>query len=146
LWDAITGEEKAEFAHGKIVKDICFSPEESHLLSGGHEKILRLWDIERPDAQPDVFPEQTTWVRHLVWNQLQPFSVISSGDDNILRIWDIRTKEIVRELTLEAPVTSLTISRDFKFVTTTSGSKVTFWNAKKFVFIFHVNWSSGVLI
>lgn len=148
MWDAISGEEKATFPHGKLVKDICFSPEESHLLSGGHEKFLRLWDLERYDAQPEIFPEQPSWIKHIIWNHLQPFSVISSGDDdNVIRIWDTRTKEVSREITLDAPATSMTISRDFKFVTTTCGTRVTFWNARKLVESSHFGiWKENIYV
>ena len=47
LWDAVTGEEKASFAHNHIVKAVAFSPDCKKLLTGGQEKQLRSFDVEK---------------------------------------------------------------------------------------------------
>ena len=40
----------------------------------GHEKVVRLFDLERPDASPAMFPEAAGAVRCVEWVQ----------DDNVL--------------------------------------------------------------
>jgi serine-threonine kinase receptor-associated protein len=50
VWDALTGLEKANLQHKHIVRTLCFTPCSTKLVTGGHEKLLRLWDVERPEA------------------------------------------------------------------------------------------------
>lgn len=50
LWDAITGEEIYSFQHNHIVKSVTFSSDSGLLATGSIEKLIRVYDINRPDA------------------------------------------------------------------------------------------------
>lgn len=52
VWDALTGLEKANLQHKHIVRTLCFTPCSTKLVTGGHEKLLRLFDVGRPEAAP----------------------------------------------------------------------------------------------
>ena len=45
LWDAITGSLLTTLVHGHIVKSVDFSPDSQRLCSGGHEGIVRVYDL-----------------------------------------------------------------------------------------------------
>jgi len=136
LWDATTGEEKANFAHEKMVKDVIFSPHERQMISGGFENMLRVWDIERPDTPVSIMNKQSNPIKHIAWNSLHSDLIITAGvDDNVLRSWDVRGQELVNEYKIEShknePITSMSITKDSSFIIITSKSRVTFLNAKK---------------
>jgi serine-threonine kinase receptor-associated protein len=54
LWNAITGDELHCFQHKHIVKSVCFSQDCQRLLTGGSEKLLRIYDLGNIDADPYV--------------------------------------------------------------------------------------------
>lgn len=119
-----------------MVKDCIFSPDESKIVSGGFEKMLRVWDIENSDKPINILNKQDKQIKHIVWNKLHDDVVISSsGEDNILYSWDIRSNESVNKYKLEnvknEPITSMSITKDFAFIIITTKSHVTFLNAKK---------------
>ena len=45
VWDGITGQMLATLGHGHIVKTVDFSPDSKRLCSGGHEGLLRVYDL-----------------------------------------------------------------------------------------------------
>lgn len=50
VWDAVAGEELHSFAHSHIVKAVDFSPSSTELLTGSNEKLLKIFDITKPEA------------------------------------------------------------------------------------------------
>jgi hypothetical protein len=48
LWDAISGDELAHFPHSHIVRTAAFSPSGDALVTGGYEKVVRVWDLGGP--------------------------------------------------------------------------------------------------
>jgi len=50
VWDAVSGEELKTFQHKHIVKCVDFSTDGNYLLTGSQEKMLRIFDLEKPDA------------------------------------------------------------------------------------------------
>lgn len=50
VWDAITGEELHSFQHNHIVKNVNFSKDSNLLVTGSNEKLVRIFDLNRPDA------------------------------------------------------------------------------------------------
>lgn len=53
LWDAYSGNVLHSFPHNHIVRSVALSPNAEHLLTGGQEKKVRIFDLTRPDAAPD---------------------------------------------------------------------------------------------
>lgn len=49
LWDAITGEELHSFQHNRIVKGVAFSQDSCSLVTGSTEKLIRVFDINKPE-------------------------------------------------------------------------------------------------
>lgn len=50
LWDAVTGNQIHEFVHNHIVKSVHFASDRSKLATGGHEGILRIFDVASPGS------------------------------------------------------------------------------------------------
>lgn len=54
VWDAIKGEEIHSFQHNHIVKSVNFSTDSNHLCTGSNEKLIRVYDLNKPEAAPQV--------------------------------------------------------------------------------------------
>ena len=50
VWDTYTGTATLTLAHNHIVRAVDISPKGSHIITGGQEKKLRLFDLEKPDS------------------------------------------------------------------------------------------------
>lgn len=50
LWDAVSGTETLSFQHNHIVKSVNFNSNGTRLVTGSNEKLIRIFDLERPDA------------------------------------------------------------------------------------------------
>jgi len=131
VWNALTGNEMHSFAHKHIVKCVDFSADSVSLLTGSNEKLLRVYDLNRPDADPELFAGHTSSLRCCAWmpdNQ----QFISASDDKTVRLWDARNKTEIKKLEVTAPVVDIELSRDGQLLLTAYGNKVTFWNATTF--------------
>lgn len=55
VWDAITGSSLYSFPHRHVVKTLDWSLDSRRLATGGHEGILRIFDITSPKREPLEF-------------------------------------------------------------------------------------------
>jgi len=133
LWDALTGDELCSFEHKHIVRTCAFSESTTHLLTGGAEKVLRIFDLGRPDAPPTLLESSPgTPIRAAVWHHSDQTILSSSNDVGGVRVWDVRTKSVVRTLDTKSSCTSVEVSRDGRYITTADGNSVKFWDANHF--------------
>merc|ERR1711976_1098527 len=63
VWDAVNGDEIHSFAHKHIVKSVDFSCDGSFLLTGSNEKLLRIFDLNKPEAESEVLSGHTSSIR-----------------------------------------------------------------------------------
>ncbi|KAE9463367.1 hypothetical protein C3L33_04737, partial [Rhododendron williamsianum] len=132
IWDAITGEELHSFEHKHIVRACAFSEDTHFLLTGGVEKILRIYDLNRPDASPREVDKTPGSVRTVAWLHSDQTILSSCTDMGGVRLWDVRTGDVVRSLETKSPVTSAEVSQDGRYITTADGFTVKFWDANHF--------------
>jgi WD40 repeat protein len=59
VWDALTGDELFELKHRKIVRAADWSADSAHIVTGGKEGVLRLYDVNRPEAEPSMLEGHT---------------------------------------------------------------------------------------
>jgi WD40 repeat protein len=50
VWDAVSGGELHSFQHNHIVKSVCFSDDGSLFATASNEKLVRVFDLNKPDA------------------------------------------------------------------------------------------------
>ena len=147
LFNAITGDCLHTFAHKHIVKTVCFSTCGTKLITGGSEKVVRIFDLRKleldsknkdkdnitsvtqPMSELTGAPSQIKTARYICNDEL----ILSSCSDNPdLRVWDARTGIIATTLKTENAVTSIEISEDGKYITTADGKNVTLWDVGSF--------------
>nr|PNR42741.1 hypothetical protein PHYPA_017571 [Physcomitrium patens] len=123
VWDALTEDELHSFEHKHVVRTCAFSESTTHLLTGGAEKVLQIFDLFRPDAPPTLlesFPKTPIWVA--VWNHTDQTILNSSDNVEGVRVWDVGTKFVVRTLETKSSCTSVEVSRDGRYITTADGN------------------------
>ncbi|KAF2317957.1 hypothetical protein GH714_041281 [Hevea brasiliensis] len=158
VWDALTGDELHSFEHKHIVRACAFSEAfigysrwylfivlnlcdfcgilfyGSGLPSAhwGVEKVLRIFDLSRPDAPPREVDKSPGSVRTVAWLHTDQTILSSCTDMGGVRLWDVRSGKIVQTLETKSSVTSAEVSQDGRYITTCDGSTVKFWDANHF--------------
>jgi len=127
VWNALTGDEVQSFTHKHIVKCVDFSADSSALLTGGNEKLPRVFDLNKPDIEADQYPGHTGALRSCLWmKDMRQF--ITASDDKTIRLWDRASKKEVRQFELGAPVVDAELSRDGAVLLAVCANTVTFWD------------------
>ncbi|KAG0710256.1 Serine-threonine kinase receptor-associated protein [Chionoecetes opilio] len=127
VWDAVSGEELHTFTHSHIVKTIDFSPSSTELLTGSNEKLLKIFDMGKPEADPQVFSGHTAGLKHVVFMN-DGKQMLSCAEDKTIRVWDKASGQEVQKLEVAHHPTSMELSGDSKTLTVAYGSKVAFLN------------------
>ncbi|KAI0232193.1 Serine-threonine kinase receptor-associated protein [Lamellibrachia satsuma] len=129
LWDAVSGDELKTFPHKHIVKVVRFSHNGNHLLTGSNEKLLRVFDLNTPDSEPQTFAGHTGNMRCAVWLP-DDRQFISASDDKTVRMWDVNNKAEVKKLEFPSSPSSMELSKDGNTLLITHGHWVTFWDIR----------------
>lgn len=156
VWDAISGEELHSFQHNHIVKSVNFSKDSKFLVTGSNEKLVRIYDLNKPDASelneifilslrkyisskfnlnntfvlaPDVFTGHTAGIKHALFFR-NDTAIVSIADDKSLRVWDKPTKKEIQKVDFPTNPSSLEVSRDGTVITVTNANKVSFFDAE----------------
>ncbi|KAJ7978858.1 Eukaryotic translation initiation factor 3 subunit I [Quillaja saponaria] len=129
VWDALTGDVLHSFEHKHIVRACTFSEDTHLLLTGGMEKVLRIFDLNRPDAPPREVDKSPGSVRTVAWLHSDQTILSSCTDMGGVRLWDVRSGNIVQTLETKSSVTSAEVSQDGRYIITADGSSVKFWDA-----------------
>ncbi|KAG0495997.1 hypothetical protein HPP92_000611 [Vanilla planifolia] len=132
VWDALTGDELHSFEHKHIVRACAFSEDTHMLLTGGFEKILRIFDLNRPDAPAREIDKSPGSVRIATWLHSDQTILSSCTDLGGIRLWDVRCGKVVQTLETKSSVTSAEVSRDGRYITTADGTNVKIWDANHF--------------
>jgi len=126
IWDAVAGTEVHAFQHNHIVKSVNFSPSGNCLVTGSNEKLIRIFDLERPDAEPLKLSGHESNLRHCLFYGDK--CIVSCSDDKTLRIWDVTSGQEVRRIDFPSVVSDIEVGNESRTLTMTYGSHVAFWN------------------
>lgn len=130
IWDSYTGNPLHSFPHNHIVRSVAISPMSGHLLTGGQEKKARIFDLGRPDAEPDVLVESGSvsshdgTVKSVVW--VGEHTGVTAGEDGKIKWWDLRTRKLTTSLSFPSSITSMELSPQTNRLVVTSGKTVAF--------------------
>ena len=88
-------------------RSVAFSPDGRRALSGGDDKVVRLWDLESGDLIRE-FRGHTEWVFSVAFSPDGRLAYSTSGGffgagwqdgtDSAIRVWDVETGQEVRKL------------------------------------------------
>ncbi|KAF6248611.1 WD40-repeat-containing domain protein [Scenedesmus sp. NREL 46B-D3] len=103
------------------------------LVTGGHEKLMRLFDVERPEAAPVELTGAPSAIKAAVFvGPSDSLLVSSTGDTAGLTVWDVRGGAVVRSMPTDGPVTSVDLTHDGRWLTTTDNrNTIRVWDTLK---------------
>lgn len=135
VWNATTGDELHQFQHKHIVRSVSFARGDSawRLCTGGAEKLLRIFDLQRPEAAPQEMGPAPDNIRSTHWIGDNNLLLVSYIDKPNVDVWDVRTGAVVR--TLESSggaVTSIEVTPCGRYIVTADGKQVDFRDAATF--------------
>lgn len=130
VWDALTGLEKHTFQHKHIVRTLAYSPSSVYLATGGHEKVLRVFDLNRPDAAPLEVGTTTAPLRNSAY-LTETTMLTTCSDQPGASIWDVRSCQVVRTLPTDEAVSSIDLTFDGSVLTTTDGRNIRMWDTAR---------------
>jgi WD40 repeat protein len=89
LWDTYSGDVLHSFSHNHIVRTVALSPNGNNLMTGGQEKKVRVFDLARPEAEPDLLFEDGATLSHEGTVKSVVYAGehigVSAGEDGLLK-------------------------------------------------------------
>lgn len=128
VWDAVSGDEVLTLAHKHIVKSVNFTQDSTCLLTGGNDKVLRIYDLGKPEADPHEFPGHTSAIKKALWCN-DDKQILSAADDKTVRLWDRNSTDTVKTLSFDASPSSMELVADGEILVITYGKTIAFYNA-----------------
>lgn len=138
VWDAITGKDLMTFAHKHIVKTVDFSLDSKYLASGGHEGILRVFELEKGQKaeEPGNVKEMKQAqdkvnITKCIW--LDNDLLLAAASDGKIRCWNVGSESNVCTLEVEAEVRDMEVTHLTKdgesqiILTIAAGTSVSFF-------------------
>ncbi|KAG0128980.1 WD40-repeat-containing domain protein [Tuber indicum] len=129
IWDTFTGECLQTLQHNHIVRAATFSPNPTHVATGGQEKKLRVYDLAHSETPMEIGAQtHTGTIKSIVWSD--PNTILSASDDRKLRWWDTRSGELVTKFDVDELIGSCELSPEGNLISATAGKTVYFFNAQ----------------
>lgn len=116
------------------MRTVDISSSQNLIASGGHEKRVRLFDVQHSSKSRDVGLHEGV-IKSVVWDRSDrnDRTIISSGDDKKVIWWDLRSPSPSTEFTTEDMITSMEESIEHNVVTVTAGKSVLIFDARTYI-------------
>ncbi|XP_075459124.1 serine-threonine kinase receptor-associated protein [Ascaphus truei] len=128
VWDAVTGDEMLTLAHKHIVKSVDFTEDSVNLLTAGQDKLLRIYDMNKPEADPLQIGGHTSGIKKALWYNDEK-QILSAADDKTVRLWDRASMTEVKTLTFGMSVSDMEYLPDGDTLLITYGRTIALYNA-----------------
>ncbi|KZV67661.1 WD40 repeat-like protein [Peniophora sp. CONT] len=80
--------------HLDIVYSVAFSPDGTRIISGSHDRTIRIWDAETGQMMGKPLEGHTDFVRSVAFSP-DGTRIASGSEDETVRIWDAETGQAV---------------------------------------------------
>jgi serine-threonine kinase receptor-associated protein len=135
VWDAVTGDELATLTHAHIVRSVAFAGDGASLVTGGYEKLVRVFDLGAPGAPPAVALTAPDKIRRVEFGR----DASGAASPHVLHttyidapgvgVWDLRAGAAVATIATPSTVVSLEVTADGRRLVTADGSTARVWDA-----------------
>ncbi|CAB3401154.1 unnamed protein product [Caenorhabditis bovis] len=108
LWNADTTRLISTLSGHEDKASCCKFYQTNNVVSGSYDRMIKIWDLQNPRCIRSYFPGSI--VLDVVGKiDMNPTMFISGHCDKKIRFWDGRAKEHVKDVTMDARVTSLSV-------------------------------------
>jgi len=138
VWDGVNGTCLFTYPHKHIVKTVDFSSDSKRLATGGHEGLLRIFDLEKGEKAEDSpiliaqIDSGKVNITKCLW--LDDKIVLAAASDGNVRCWDVDKSQLLCTLTVKgnAEVRDMELSKlknggGKTILTVAAGDTVTFF-------------------
>ena len=154
IWDATDGNCLLTLPHEHIVRCVDLNGDGSRAITGGHEKKLRLWNIQQLLADPATVSSSSSLasssreftqdnsksahdgvIKSVVWDERNN-QIISAGEDRCVKFWDLDSFKCIHIIETDAPITSMERCHDERgTISLTYGNVVDFIDPESYVHV-----------
>jgi len=131
VWDTYSGGVYYTFPHKHIVRSVDISPDGRWVVSGGNEKILRVFDVDNPEILPKETKAHNATIKVVLWDAWRGV-ILSAADEKDIKVWNAENLELVHTMETLDPVASLSLSDDGEVIQAAAGKSVYFWSAQTY--------------
>ncbi|MCH9739822.1 MAG: AAA family ATPase [Epsilonproteobacteria bacterium] len=121
--------------HNNVVRSVAFSPDGKTIISGSHDRSIKLWDVQKKELL-HTFEGHSQIVISVAFSP-DGKTIISGSSDNSIKLWDVQKKELL--YTFEghgSTVSSVAFSPDGKTILSGSlDNSVKLWDVEKKVLL-----------
>ena len=121
--DLDTGGVLREIDHGARMWVLSVSQDGRRLMSGGLDKVMRIWDVETGDLLNTHANLHQDWITRGVFSP-DGKEGITVGHDQTLRVWDVASGKVRLTIKHPAAVWSLAVTPDGRHVLTGTGGSL----------------------
>mmetsp|Transcript_10312 Transcript_10312/g.35908 ORF Transcript_10312/g.35908 Transcript_10312/m.35908 type:complete len:318 (-) Transcript_10312:15-968(-) len=132
VWDAFTGDLLHTFQHKHIVRATHFAKSSASVLTAGYEKVVKLFDLYRPDAPPALLEGAPGPIRCARYFADDSLVLSAVSDDSGLRVWDVRTQSVATTVDTGSPILAIELSPCGRYISCAGGQGVRFFDASTF--------------
>jgi WD40 repeat protein len=126
-WSAPGVEFVAQTGHTNAIDAVAYSPDGSLLASGGHDAIIKLWDV-RTGSEIRALAGHANTVTSLAFSR-DGRMLVSGSLDSTIRFWDVESGKVVRTIDRSTGVTSVAVSPDGNILASSGlEPEVTLWD------------------
>ena len=131
VWDGITGQELASLGHAHIVKTVDFSPDSKCLCTGGHEGLLRVYDLmtilkdRTGDGKATLAIKQKEQGKVVITKSLwmNDDVILAAASDGKVRCWNANSAELDNRLLHTLSVGAEVRDMEFVKIRNASGTR-----------------------
>ncbi|KAJ2449533.1 Actin- protein 6 [Coemansia sp. RSA 2336] len=144
VWNAITGQELVSLMHDNIVKSADFAGSNELVATGGHDKSVRIFDVNRPDKST-IAASHTAPVHSVKWTKHRNM-IISADNSRHINIIDVRAPSVAHTLDTPEKLANISLTADGKTLACAAGKRVLAWDIDSFKLIkdFNVDYEVSV--
>jgi serine-threonine kinase receptor-associated protein len=137
VWDAITGDEIYSFPHPSVVKAARITQDAKRMITGGYDKVLRVFDLEKPESTPTELKGCGSRITRGEFLGAGDMTVLTAEDGGKeVKVWDLRAGAVVKQLATVEPINDTEVSYstagDKPYLVVAAGQAVQFWDATTF--------------
>lgn len=77
-------------AHEAKIRDVDYNPNKPyHVVTGGDDRKIRIWDLRKPTRPLVILSSHTHWVWNVKYNRFHDQLILSAGTDSAVNLWSV---------------------------------------------------------